>query len=516
MTTPQTIPEVIQHNARLYGARQWAHFILGDRRLSFQDVETLSQRAAGGFQRAGIVKGDRVAVMLDNVAEFVLAWFGLVRCGAVMVPLNTYFKPAECGFILNHAGVKGVVCAPAHVETLSQAAAPGVVLWRSDGGAFSAFLDGEAAAAVDVGSDDPAGILYTSGTTGSPKGCVESHRFYLRAGGSFRDIVGVESSDVILTPLPLFHANPQIIAVMGSLMAGSGLVVVDRFHPTSFIRTCRETGATVICYLGVMPAMLMNLPPSPEDSRHSVRIGLGAAIPPGLHAAFESRFGIPMVEAYGMTEVGNATMVRPGEERLVGSGTSGRLCPDVQARLVDEAGRDVETGQSGELWLRGPSLFSGYFRDEDANRVAFEDGWFRTGDMLRADGEGNFYFIDRLRDVIRRSGVNISAAEVEAVLRMHPSIADVAVIGVPDDIRGQEVQACLVLKSGFSRNASLLSELVDLAAENLAYFKVPRFYAFYTSFPKTPTLKTRKFEIRKGAADASVTCWDRTTETWRT
>jgi crotonobetaine/carnitine-CoA ligase len=515
---PKTIPEVIRLHAKKSPDKVWGRFSVDGRGLTYSEIERLGILIAGGFQQAGIAKGDRVAIMLDNVSDFVLAWFGLAFAGAVMVPINTFFKSQECGYILNHARVKGVICSSEYLNLITEAAPLGVIVWSVDGGPreFQELLQYGAGDVPSIGESDAAGILYTSGTTGNPKGCIESHRFYLRAGGSFRDTVGVVSEDVVLTPLPLFHANPQIIAIMGSLMAGATVVVLDRFHPSTFIESCRQFKATIICYLGVMPAMMMNIPAAESDRNHSLRMGLGAAIPPRLHENFEQRFGFPMIEAYGMTEMGNATMVDPRMPRMVGSGTCGRLCADVEARIVDDNGQDLAVGLPGELLVKGPNLFSGYFADDNANKDAFDSaGWFRTGDMLRCDEGGYYYFIDRIRDVIRRSGENIAAIEVETVLRTHPAVGDVAVIGVPDDIRGQELKACIVLKEDVPKDQVTPEAIADYMGTKLAYFKVPRYFKFYLEFSRTPTLKVRKFQLRSESNDLTVGCWDRLTKSWR-
>jgi crotonobetaine/carnitine-CoA ligase len=484
--------------------------------LSYDEMARRVLSVAAGLRQSGVQPGDRVALMLPNGWEFLVSWFALSALGSVMVPVNNGYRREEVAHILGHAEVAGVVCDSNSLPVVRSALNGQVLaprIWSiSDGDDACMFRDLMTKdrlqpAAVDAAT--PAAILYTSGTTGVSKGCVHGNGFYTRTGALFADYLGVSPADRVLTPLPLFHANAQAGTVMAALCAGATIVLLDRFHPTSFIESCRRFGATIVFYMGVMPAMLMTVAPTPSDRQHRIRIASGAGIPPRLHLEFEDRFGFPCIENYGMTETATVSMVRPGLSRRVGQGTVGAVCPGVDVRLLDEHGHEVAAGEPGHLHVRSGTLLLGYFRDPEATEVALADGWFRTGDLLSRDADGELRFLDRIRDVIRRSGVNISSLEIETILRRHPAVADAAVIGVPDDIRGEELRASIVPALRPESPHALFASLADHVADSLASFKVPRFWELRDALPRTPTLKTRKFVLRSERSDLLAGCWDR-------
>jgi acyl-CoA synthetase (AMP-forming)/AMP-acid ligase II len=313
----------------------------------------------------------------------------------------------------------------------------------------------------------------------------------------------------VITPLPLSHMNAMAFSTMLVLTAGGCLVQLDRFHPQSWWDSVRESRATIVHYLGVMPAMLLAAAPSPVDRDHAVRIGFGAGVDRKLHAPFEARFGFPLLEAWAMTETGSAACVMAHREpRHVGTGCFGRADAHMQWRLVDDAGADVPVGTAGELWVRavGPDprhgFFCGYLKDEAATEEAWAGGWFHTGDVVRADAEGNLYFVDRKKNVIRRSGENISAVEVEGVLNQHPQVRASAVAATPDPVRGDEVLACVVTRSAVpeAERETLARSVVAHALSQLAYYKAPGYVAFVESLPLTPSQKIQRGELKALAA----------------
>ncbi|MBU2407356.1 MAG: AMP-binding protein, partial [Gammaproteobacteria bacterium] len=360
-----------------------------------------------------------------------------------------------------------------------------------------------------VGADTECGLLYTSGTTGRPKGCMLSNAYFLRAGEWYAALDGVCSvgrdCERVITPLPLNHMNAMAFSTMVVLVAGGCLVQLDRFHPTTWLASARESGATIAHYLGVMPAMLLGAPPSPADRNHAIRWGFGAGVDRKNHAPFEARFGFPLVEAWAMTETGAAACIMAHREpRQVGTNCFGRHDDFVQIRLVDDAGADAATDAPGELWVRSSGddprryFFSGYLKDEPATREAWDGGWFHTGDLVRRDAEGNLFFVDRKKNVIRRSGENISAVEVESVLNQHPAVKASAVAATPDPVRGDEVLACIVLREGadFSSRDQIAASIVQHALDQLAYYKAPGYVAFLDGLPLTPSQKIQRGELR--------------------
>jgi acyl-coenzyme A synthetase/AMP-(fatty) acid ligase len=290
------------------------------------------------------------------------------------------------------------------------------------------------------------------------------------------------------------------------LVAGGCLVQLDRFHPKTWLASARESGATIVHYLGVMPAMLLAAPPSAADRDHAIRWGFGAGVDRKNHAPFEERFGFPLVEAWAMTETGAAACIMANREpRLVGTSCFGRQEDFVQIRLAGEDGGDVATDMPGELLVRSAGddpkryFFSGYLKDEEATREAWADGWFHTGDLVRRDAEGNFFFVDRKKNVIRRSGENISAVEVESVLNQHPAVKTSAVAATPDAVRGDEVLACIVMRedSDASQREQIAASIVQHALAQLAYYKAPGYVAFVDALPLTPSQKIQRGQLRE-------------------
>ena len=382
-----------------------------------------------------------------------------------------------------------------------------------DAGDLPATMPAPTAAAPSTGGPGRASecaLLYTSGTTGRPKGCMLSNHYFLNAGEWYLGVGGVGTlepgAERILNPLPLFHMNALAVTASGVLLSGSCLISPDRFHPKSWWADVIATRATVIHYLGVVPPMLLNLPPAPEDTAHRVKAGFGAGVDPEHHQAFEERFGFPLLEVWGMTETGRvfADMAEP---RQVGTRAFGRPMKGLEARVVDDHDNDVATGEDGELLVRfaGPDprdgFFSGYLKNEDATEESWQGGWFHTGDVVRQDESGMLFFVDRKKNIIRRSGENIAAAEIEAVLQAHEAVAQAAVIAVPDELREEEVMACIVAMPGQAANAELANLLFDWCNGQLAYFKAPGYVLFRDSLPTTGTQKVQKTELFAAGED---------------
>ncbi|MGH7421289.1 MAG: AMP-binding protein, partial [Candidatus Rokuibacteriota bacterium] len=349
------------------------------------------------------------------------------------------------------------------------------------------------------------GLLYTSGTTGRPKGCVLSNFYYLNAGAWYRDLGGrlaIEPGrERFLNPLPLFHMNCQAVTATCAILTANCLILPERFSPRRFWPDVVATRATIIHYLGVMPPLLLNQAPSPEEAAHRVKAGLGAGVEPQLHEAFERRFGFPLVEVWGMTETGRifSDCVEP---RAIHTRAFGRPRDGFEARVVDDRDHEVPAETEGELVVRwgGPEgprhgFFAGYLKNEEATREAWRGDWFHTGDVVRRTADGVLVFVDRKKNIIRRSGENIAAAEVEATLQTHEAVAQVAVLAVPDEIREEEVMACVVPMPGAAADQALAERLCDFCLERLAYFKAPGWVLFLESLPTTGTQKVQKTQI---------------------
>jgi acyl-CoA synthetase (AMP-forming)/AMP-acid ligase II len=300
------------------------------------------------------------------------------------------------------------------------------------------------------------------------------------------------------------HMNAMAFSTMAMVLTGGCVVPLDRFHPSTWWGSVRDSRATIVHYLGVMPAMLLGAQPQSSDRQHAVRFGFGAGVSPRLHAQFESRFGFPLLEAWAMTETGaGAVVIANQEPRKVGSACFGKPSGLVEYRVVGEQGDDTRTGEHGELWVRSAAgrpdfgFFREYLKDPQATAQAWEGGYFHTGDIVFGDEEGDLHFVDRKKNVIRRSGENISAVEVESVILQHPRVAAVGVAAVPDEVRGDEVMACVVPRSGLSeaQQTTLAHELVEFCLQRLAYFKAPGFVAFCEELPLTATEKIQRARL---------------------
>jgi len=363
---------------------------------------------------------------------------------------------------------------------------------------------------VDLTRGSECALLYTSGTTGKPKGCVLDNTYFLLAGEWYATVGGlctlnVDPPERMLTPLPLFHMNAMAYSLLAMVTVGGAIAVLDRFHPRSWWQSVRDFAATVVHYLGVMPAMLMAAPEGSSDRAHHVRFGFGAGVDRGLHGPFEERFGFPLLEAWAMTETGAGAVVIASEEpRQIGTNCFGRPKPEVEIRIVDDTGNEARVDEPGELLVRhaGSDPHKGFFReylkDPDATATAWQGGWFHTGDVVSRDRGGQLHFVDRKKNVIRRSGENIAAIEVESVLARHPAVAQVAVAPTPDPVRGEEVVALIVPKEA-DAGPLLAEEIVRYCLTRLAYYKAPGYVAFVEKIPLTSTEK-----IQRGALKAAV------------
>ena len=455
---------------------------------SFGEVAATSAAYAAALAARGVGAGDRVGVMLGNTADSPLVWLALQRLGAATVPLNVRYRHDDLGHVLADSGARLVVAAPEHHDLVRSAAdlTGGLeVLSPADlqAPAEPAEPDG---VPVAVDPDAVVNVQYTSGTTGRPKGCLLTHRYWTTLGGSMvEEFPHLGADDVMLTAQPFHYVDPQW-NVAAALMAGAHLVALDGFHPSTFWAKVREHRVTYFYCLASMPTLLLRMPPDPLDREHAVRAVQCSAIPPALHAELEARWSVGWYEAFGMTETG--ADIRMGAEEhaaLVGTGCLGRPA----------AHREVRLDAQGQLWLRGPGMMLGYLGLEPPFDA---DGWFPTGDLARLDDAGRVYLTGRLKDMIRRSGENIAAVEVEEVLLAHPAVRLAAVVGVPDDVRGEEVMAFVVAPGADEH------DLAQWCAERLAPFKVPSRWALREELPLTASHRVEKARLRAEAARVAV------------
>ncbi|MEI2643347.1 MAG: AMP-binding protein [Candidatus Nanopelagicales bacterium] len=449
--------------------------------LTFADVGRRSAGIAAALAERGIRPGDRVAVMMHNRAEFPLTWLALARLGAAMVPLNPQYRAEDAGHILEHSRAAAVVV----TGDLADRAFDVPVLLAEQ------LTSADQPPAHRVAPEDTVNIQYTSGTTGRPKGCVLSHRYWMVLGGSLVDeFPHLGPDDTMLTAQAFSYIDPQW-NVVAAMLAGAHLVVLDSFHPSTFWSKVREHDVTYFYCLAAMPNLLLKMPPDPLDREHRVRVVQCSAIPPARHAELEQRWGVQWYEAFGMTETGADLRVTDADhDELVGTGCVGAATRAREARIVDPQDIAVPRGEAGELVLRGVGLMDRYEADPEATAAAFRDGWFHTGDLARMDDAGRVYLVGRLKDMIRRAGENVSAREVEDVLLTHPAVRLAAVVAVPDELRGEEVKAFLTLAQAVEPEI-----LAEYCGQRLARFKTPRYWEVCDELPVTASHRVAKARL---------------------
>jgi len=459
----------------------------------------------------GVSRGDRVAIMARNSEAHVLLLLALSRLGAIMVPVNPEFGVAEARYVLEHAAVSAVVASHATLATAQDAAAgmAGVPWFAVIGEAAGDVpgLNALAAAAApcmlpaDVSAEDTCLIVYTSGTTGFPKGVMHSQRSFVLCGEASVQRVHLQPNDKVMVLLPLFHINALFYSLAGALAAGAAMEIVPRFSATTFWDTVAESGVTQLNIIEAVGSILKARPRSEFRPDHRLRVVYG--VRQAVADTFRNEFHIPhLVGGYGMTEIPGVTcnpfdsLQKPGSMGPLGRHPDPGL-PWAQCRVVDDEGCDVPVNAEGELVVKTPILMQGYFRDPEQTRAAFRDGWFVTGDLVRRDADGYFFFISRKKDIIRRRGENISGAELDRIIGEHPAVYEVAAIAVPAELGEDEILAAIVVKPGHAVSAD---EIAGWCRERLAPMKVPRYVVFVGELPHTPTHKILKSVLRADAA----------------
>ncbi len=483
-------------------------YALQPKAFTYQELLQGVNAPANCYRDAGYHSGQRVGLLLENRPDYLIHWLALNSLGISVVPLNPDLRASELQYLISHSEVALLVAIPSRVDDLTAAAAAAqsqAAVITPDCAIPHCTGSGDGS---EPNSDTECALLYTSGTTGNPKGCVLPNEYFLHCGDWYANAGGLmavqqDPAEHMLTPLPLFHMNAMACSVMAMITIGGCLTVLDRFHPSSWWQNVHDSGATVIHYLGVMPSILMSLPVSTLDTDHQVRFGFGAGVDAGLHADFEKRHGFPLIEAWAMTETGNGAVIAANTTpREVGSNCLGIPEEELQVRVVTDTGSDAAIDEPGELLVRRAGkvprfgFFREYLKDEKATREAWRDGWFHTGDIVRRNHNGAFYFVDRKKNVIRRSGENIAAVEVESALARHPQIGQIVVAATPDDIRGDEVLAMIVTESNIENPQALATEIVNYSLQQLAYYKAPGWIAFIDEIPLTATGKIQRGVVK--------------------
>jgi crotonobetaine/carnitine-CoA ligase len=480
--------------------------------VSWRETAQQVEEKKALYQAAGYGLGHRVAILFEQRPEFVFHYLALNALGVGVVPVNPDYRRDEIHYLLEHSEAVLVVGVQSRAEDLK-------ALEEALGGAcrYVPFDDFPAVlppAPTPVQAGEPnahteAALLYTSGTTGRPKGCILTNEYFHTFGMNFLTLGGAltmsEGVERLYNPLPLHHANCLSISLPSMLIAGGCLIFPDRFHASTWWHDVVSTRATVVQFQGVIPNILLKLPPCEEERQHTVRFALCAGVEPSQHEVFEKRFGLALVEMWAMTETGR--MISDNHEpRSIHTRAFGRVNPWIEARAVDENGQEVLAGQPGELVIRHSAetprkgFFSGYLKNEEATETAWKGGWFHTGDAVMRDAQGMFYFMDRKKNIIRRAGENIAAAEIEACLTAHEQVRQVAVLAAPDEVREEEVMACIVARNAedvqqAAQREAIAKSLFDWCDERMAYFKAPGWVLFVDSLPMGTSAKVQKIHI---------------------
>ncbi|GIJ54393.1 long-chain-fatty-acid--CoA ligase [Virgisporangium aurantiacum] len=465
--------------------------------LTYADLAERSARVAAFLRAQGVRPGDRVAVMLPNVPEFATAYFGILRAGAVVVPMNPLLKEREVAYYLADSDARLILAAPACAGAAAAGAArAGAACHPVDGGFADASAGHPPADDVaDRADGDTAVILYTSGTTGRPKGAQLTHaNLATNVRIAATELFHLRPDDVVFGGLPLFHSFGQTCGLNAAVSVGACLTLIARFTPEKALEVIERDAVTVFQGVPTMYVALLGAPGRDRCDASALRLCVsgGAALPVEVLRGFERAFGCVVLEGYGLSETSPiASFNHPDRQRKAGS--IGTPIRGVDFRVVDEDGKDVAVGDVGEIVVRGHNVMAGYWRRPEETAAVVRNGWFHTGDLARVDEDGYFFIVDRKKEMIIRGGFNVYPREIEEVLYEHPAVAEVAVVGIPDATLGEEIGAAVVLRPG---SEVTRTELADHVKGQLAPYKYPRRVWFVPALPKGPTGKVLKREIR--------------------
>jgi long-chain acyl-CoA synthetase len=473
--------------------------VINEQAMTYAELDAASARLATFLEREGVRAGDRVGIMLPNIAAVPIIYYGILRLGAIVVPMNPLMQGREVEFYLANTGAKALFGSTLFAVAAAEGGeAAGSKVWIIDDPQLASLIDElpEFGDPVERADCDTAVVLHTSGTTGKPKGAELTHGSL----GSNQDVVArtllrLTDDDVVLGCLPLFHVFGMTCAMNAAFAAGATLALMARFDPAKAIETIRRDRVSVFEGVPTMYSALLGVadqfPPEATATLQTCVSG-GAALPVQVLNDFEKAFNAVILEGYGLTETSPAASFNhPDAERRPGS--IGTPIEGVQVRLVDDNGDEVAPGEAGEIQIKGPNVMKGYWNLPEATQDSIRAGWFSTGDIARVDEDGYYYILDRKKDLIIRGGYNVYPREVEEALHEHPAVAEVVVIGVLHDTLGEEVGAAVVLKKGAVAEPNELREFVR---KRVAAYKYPRWIWFLDGLPTGPTGKLLRREVK--------------------
>ncbi len=481
--------------------------VYGEESITYAEFNRRVDLAAAAWHKLGVRKGDRVAFMLENRPEFLQCWLGLAKLGAIVVAINTRWQRGEVDYFLGLTEPAFALVGAPFRDTFRHSAERASSLRAVyTFGADPDYLDFAALLQMPSGEVPPVPLragdlisfISTSGTTGRPKAVMQTHGNYVLTGEGYTRWVELRHGERIYLCLPLFHINSQAYTVMGAIAARATIVLVERFSASRFWADMNRYEVNVFNHIGSMLVALANRDPAPDERSHRVRLTYGGpALEAPVRERIEDRFGLTVISGIGMSETTYGLMEPLHEARR--SATLGRprqhLDPRIvnEARVVDEQGNDVRPNEVGELIFRSPVQMKGYYRDPEQTAAVLRDGWLYTGDLVRQDEDGYFYFVDRKKDIIRVKGENVASSEVERTLNGHPAVLESAVVGIPSVMTDEEIVAFVVLRPQVTATGD---ELVAWCRSELASFKVPGHLWIEHSLPKTETLRPEKHRLR--------------------
>ncbi|MGG5258421.1 long-chain-fatty-acid--CoA ligase [Phycicoccus avicenniae] len=468
--------------------------------VTYAQLHGMAAKVAGTLRENGIQPGDRVAVILPNVPAFPVVYWGILLAGGIVVPMNPLLKAGEIDYFFTDSGAKIAFVWPDFVEEATKGAEnSGTRVVRTGAMGPEDFEGGEPLAEPHAREDDDTAIiLYTSGTTGRPKGAELTHsNIHLNAMRSAKVIQEMTSDDVVMGCLPLFHVFGLVVGLNAATIAGASLALIPRFDPQAAIEVIEKERVTIMQGVPTMYAAILNHPSSDGMDASSLRTCAsgGSAMPLEVMRSFEEKFGCVILEGYGLSETSPvASFNMPDKERK--PGTIGLAIPGCEMRCVDLDGNEVPVGEVGEIAIRGDNVMKGYWNKPEATAEAIPDGWFRTGDLATMDDEGYFTIVDRKKDMILRGGMNVYPREVEEVIYTHPDVLEVAVVGIPDELYGEQVGAAVALREGATASTD---EIIAFTKERIAAYKYPRTVWVVDALPKGPTGKILRREVHAPA-----------------
>lgn len=520
MQRPNTLAAIVEERAADSADRPF--LTCGTVTLTYGEFGDKVSRVAAGLRELGIRRGDKVCLFLPNGIPLTVAMFAVARIGATFVCAHADLRARELRHVLAHSDAVAVFTDTLRLPSVQEVRTDcpllrHVVLTDAACANGAVSLDELLQSAPDsmttcVDTDAPAGILYTSGTTGVPKGVLLKHAGYLLNAQAIVERTSLTRDDVLYCVLPLAHLNAQRSSLLPAAMVAAHLVLDERFSASAFWPAVRSHGVTFFSLMPAIVSILVRQQVRQDDREHSVRLCV-TPITPALLDAFESRFGIPVLNTYGLTEGMLNVMNFQGVQRRPGA-VGKPLLPEIhRVRIVDEADRDVPAGSSGEILLQSPAMMIGYHKDPAATQMALRGGWLHTGDLGFLDDEGFLHFSGRRKELIRRGGENVAPAEIESVLAEHPAVQEAVAVGVPDPVLEEEIKACVILRDERDASSVPPEELFAHCVARLAPFKVPRYIEYRRDFPRTPTLRVERHKLTTLNSGSDTVVYDRTEKT---